>query len=571
MSSESVVDRLESWIDPLAPDEAEERDALDAFLTSTLPDGRGEILEHRAEFPEAELRAFAACGLVDALVPEAQGGRLDWARAMRLASRLAAHDLDVTLCLGGTVLGATPLLVAGTQEQLAQYFEPVRRGEMGGLALTEWKHGSDLLAGEARATPRDEHGRAVTLAEATHFMLSGEKSPTNNGTRGANVVVLARTSEDADAFTHTLFLVPRDAVGVLPGRKFSPMGFRNMDLSGVGLSGVTLPASAVVGKVGEGFAHTRQALSISRSGVAHMATGAAAAALGRAAKHVYARKLYGAPIAELGGVADLLATVTGRTIAAHALARVASRAVARFGPEARAWTSAAKLVCPDALEANVHDVGTLLGGRSLFVDDPFSRLRRSAPVLAIFDGSSQLQLDELWRYAGSWPDASPSEAAVRDAARALFDATRVPFDVRAPSDGDALRLVAPTSVLSATSRWLRPLGRAAAHVRERAGASRRATQREKFAVSRAAAELFTLSAISVCRAATDDDVARDVLGAALDEAAAKAGPRLASALLEIDGARVDASVLDLARDLVGLAALGPDARARLGKVVAALA
>lgn len=563
MQHATLVDAVEALVDPLAPDEAEECAALADFLARHLPEGRGEALEAAGEFPDGELRAFAREGFIEALVPVRAGGRLDWARAMRLATRLAAHDLDVTLCLGGTVLGATPLLVAGTDAQLADYFDPVRRGEMGGLALTEWAHGSDLLAGEARAAPLDERGEPAPLDRATHFSLTGVKSPTNNGTRGARVVVLARTSDDDGAFTHSLFVVPREATGLGAVEPFRPMGFRNMDLSGVRLEGVVLPASAVIGRPGEGFAHTRQALSISRSGVAHMASGASLGVAALAIEHAHARRLYGAPVASLGGAGALLAEITGRAVTAHALARVASRATARFGPEARAWTSAAKLVCPACFEENVHDAGTILGGRSLFVGEPLPRVRRAAPVLAIFDGSSQLQLDELFRYAAAWGEADG--ALVTDAARALFDAAPVRFDAAATDAGGLLAAIAPPSALAALGERASPLVRAAERIREHAGGARRAAQETKFAISRGAGELYALSALALCRLASDRADAHALLDASLDHATARAAPPLARSLVELAGPEPSPEVLDLARDLVALAVRGPAAREALAR------
>src|SRR5690606_9916571 len=132
---------------------------------------------------------------------------------------------------------------AGTVEQGAQYFGPVLRGEMGGLALTEWAHGSDLARGACRASPIDEAGASADEATAAAFVLRGEKSPTNNGAVAANLVVLARTADGEDAFAHTLFLVPRSAEGVCPVPRFDSLGYRTMDLSGVALRGVRLPRS----------------------------------------------------------------------------------------------------------------------------------------------------------------------------------------------------------------------------------------------------------------------------------------------------------------------------------------
>src|SRR6185295_11133304 len=118
---------------------------------------------------------------------------------------------------------------------------------------------------------------------------------------------------------------------------------------------------------------------------------------------------------ELAGVRMILARCFARACLATALSRRTARAVARWAVASRSLSCAAKLICPQLLEESVHDAGTLLGARSVLENLPFARLRRSTPVLAIFDGSSQLQLDELWRHTLTWTTQS-SHADVVEAA-----------------------------------------------------------------------------------------------------------------------------------------------------------
>src|SRR5262249_19111251 len=147
-----------------------------------------------------------------------QGGALDWARASRLTSRLAAQDVGLMLCLGGTVLASLPVIIAGNPEQRSRFFGRFRCGEMAGLGLSEWDHGSDLAAIEPVAEPLDEGGRTAPPESATHFRLRGAKAPINNGSRGGAVVVLARVAgvPGDPAFAMSLFLLERETPGLEP-------------------------------------------------------------------------------------------------------------------------------------------------------------------------------------------------------------------------------------------------------------------------------------------------------------------------------------------------------------------
>lgn len=575
----ALYDRIEQLVDPAPSEDAAALDACGRFARDVLPPGRGAALEARGEFPAAEIAALAAHGLTRELVPHDQGGALEWSRLTRLCGRLSAHDLDFALCVGGAVLGGLPVLVAGDSGHRAAYFAPLLRGEVGGLGLTEWAHGSDLLAGETTATPIDAAGATVPDAAATHFRLAGAKAPINNGTRGACLVLLARTRGGADApapsllelaRTQSLFLLPRATPGLAPHPRFTTIGHRNMDLSGAVLRDVVVPRSAVMGHVGDGFVHARRALEISRSGVAQMAVGPTLAALAFAIDHARTRRLYGAPIDELGGVRLLLARSFARACVTTALARRTARTVARFAVPGRALSCAAKLLCPIFLEETIAECGTLLGARSLMDDLPFARLRRAAPVLAIFDGSSQLQLDELWRHAAAWrPHGSLTEDRARAVLRMLAEPVRTGLDAHGDDAGEVAATTPPAMLgaLAASTREidLAPIAVAAEAIRGAATRLRTAPQQARFAVSDAAARVVAIAAIAEARAMASTPEQGAALGAALALWVAEQSAPLAASLVEIAPDRAED-----AHAVLKLATHGPRARDGAYAALAAL-
>jgi alkylation response protein AidB-like acyl-CoA dehydrogenase len=544
---------VEALVDPLPPQDAAAIDACTRFAHEVLPPGRVAALEAAREFPAAELAAFARHWLARELVPADLGGTFEWSRLTRLCARLAAHELDFTLCLGGAVLGALPVLVAGDAAQRSAYFGPIARGEMGGLGLTEWAHGSDVLAGEVVAAPIDASGNPVAIEAATHFRLDGDKAPINNGTRGANLVLLARTGGDDPAFAHSLFLVPRGTAGLQPHPPFATMGHRCMDLSGAVLRGAVLPRAAMLGAPGEGFFHARRTLEISRSGVAAMAVGATATALSLALEHARTRRLYGATIDQLGGVQALLARSFARLCASAALSRRAARSVAHAPVAARGLTCAAKYLCPILLEDTVADAGTVLGARSLMEDLPFARLRRSAPVLAVFDGSSQLQLDELWRHAAAWkePGTLTAEKA-RSLLHELASPAPAPFDPGRDDEGQNAATT-PAAMLSAIDALapelgLGPFAVAAAIVREAAGAARRGSQLTRFRISDVTARLWAAAALAEACVLAQHEAARSPLASALSLYLVEIAGLVATSLVELapDRAGEASAVLQVA-------------------------
>ena len=540
----SLYERVEKLVDPAPVEDEPELAAWVRRARDVLPPGRGAEIEASGVLPANELAALAADGLGGAFVPQDQGGALGWSRLTRICSRLAAHDLDFTLTLGGAVLGALPVLVAGEAHHRATYFAALGRGQMGGLGLTEWAHGSDILAGEVTAAPIDESGAPASLERATHFRLDGIKAPINNGTDGACLVILARTGAGDEAFAHSLFFLARPMPGLEPHTRFATLGHRAMDLGGAVLRGAIVPRAAMMGAAGNGFALSRRALEISRSGVAAMSLGPMATALSLALDHARARRLYGAPITELGGVRLLLGRSFARLVGGTALARRAARTVAKWAVPARGLSCAAKLVCPMLLEEIVADCGTLLGARSLMSDLPFARLRRSAPTLAIFDGSSQLQKDELWRHAAAWRAAGTLTKEDADAVlRTLGENEQSAFNPYGDDEGEvsATSPCAMLAVLASSTPELElaPIASLATYVRDAAARMRGAPQEQRFRVSDAAATIYAVTALAEAYVLADGDIARPAIRAALALYLADTAGSLAAALVAIAPARSD--------------------------------
>src|SRR4051794_34978805 len=113
---------VEELVDPIDSEDRSALERLDAFLNKHLGEARRAFLDGSSAFPADELAAFLSGPLGLELTPADQGGQLDWARAARITASLSAHHLGFTLCLGGTVLGALPVLVAGRPEQRGTFF-----------------------------------------------------------------------------------------------------------------------------------------------------------------------------------------------------------------------------------------------------------------------------------------------------------------------------------------------------------------------------------------------------------------------------------------------------------------
>ena len=184
---------------------------------------------------------FADLGLIGALLPPDVGGFGGTGEDIAVVFEKLGNGLVVEPFLASGVLGAHPIVVAGTEAQ---------------KALLEDVIGGTLLLALAHGEPdsRYETARVSTRAEQAGdgWRISGSKAVVINGDSADKLVVSARTSGEVDSESGiTLFLVDADAAGVTRRGYGTVDGGRAAEIK---LDGVSVPDDAVIGKPGKGFA-----------------------------------------------------------------------------------------------------------------------------------------------------------------------------------------------------------------------------------------------------------------------------------------------------------------------------
>jgi alkylation response protein AidB-like acyl-CoA dehydrogenase len=381
--------------------------AIRAHLTSA--EVRAELARCEAEerFPDRLVDELAALGL-PLLFAAAPGAPYTTAYHMNALNALAAGASgSLAISLGITGLALLPVYIAGTDEQLAVVRERVGAGAQAAMLLSEWSHGSDLLAGETRAE-RAPDGYRVT----------GEKQLINMVARAGLLMTLARTAPPAAGLAGagglSLFLIDRDdTVEALPRRRTLPVPAA--EIGGVRFRATHVPASRRIGPEGDGFRLVQAALVVSRGGISAFAAGTASRACALAFAYARERVLYGQPIAQLGPVAENLARMAALDLAAASLSVAAAAAVNALGQRAAHMTAVAKLVTCDLAERAVGEGRAVLSARSLLADLPYQQVVRDSMLYGVFDGTRHLMLDQVqWRVRRMARPAEPAEPARAD-------------------------------------------------------------------------------------------------------------------------------------------------------------
>ena len=358
----------------LGPEHAALSDRASAFASAEI--GRR---DEPADDPAARKEARALLGLL------AAGG---WLRPI--------FDLDLRACclireaLGEAspladavfalqALGTTPLLLSGTQAQKDRWIGPIARGTvMTAFAMTEPEAGSDV-GGIATTARRD----------GAHYVLDGAKTLISNAGIADLYVVFATTDRDRGAKGISAFLVPADA----PGFRFAGPQVLSAPhpLGELAFEGCRIPADALLGSEGRGYAVGLAALDRLRPTVAAAACGMAARALAESLAHVKRRRQFGTPLAQFQLVQQKLARMATDLAAARLLTYRAAYEKDQGQERITTEAAMAKSFATEMAQRAVDDAVQLFGGRGVLAEHPVDRLYRAVRSLRIYEGTTEIQ------------------------------------------------------------------------------------------------------------------------------------------------------------------------------------
>ena len=291
---------------------------------------------------------------------------------------LARHDglADFAFAMQG--LGTGALSLFGTQQQQS-WLTKTRVGKaISAFALSEPRSGSDVANMEMEA-----------VRDGDSYILSGEKTWISNGGIADLYIVFARTGEAPGAKGLSAFIVPADIKGLSIAERIEVIAPH--PLARLSFDKVRVPASALIGKPGDGFRIAMSVLDVFRSTVGAAALGFARRALDESIKRVAERELFGAPMAEMqmvqGHIADMALDVDAAALLVYRAAWTKDMGAARVTREA----AMAKLFATDKAQEVIDKAVQLHGGDGVRKGHIIESLYREIRALRIYEGASDVQ------------------------------------------------------------------------------------------------------------------------------------------------------------------------------------
>ena len=220
-------------------------------------------------------------------------------------------------------------------------------------------------------------------------MLNGEKTWISNGGIADVYTLFARTGEAPGARGLSAFIVPAGAPGFDITERLQVMAPH--PLATLRFTDCRVPATALIGKPGQGFAIAMSVLDVFRSTVAAAALGFARRALDEAVVRVRERHVQGRPLADLqmvqGHIADMAVEVDASALLVYRAAWLRDQGAARITREA----AMAKLFATDHAQRVIDRAVQLFGGDGVRQGMVVESLYREIRALRIYEGASDVQ------------------------------------------------------------------------------------------------------------------------------------------------------------------------------------
>jgi acyl-CoA dehydrogenase len=310
---------------------------------------------------------------------EGDAGRIDVRTLALIRETLARRSglADFAFAMQG--LGAGPLSLFGNPEQRKAWLPKTRSGNaIAAFALSEPASGSDV-ANIATVASRD----------GNDFVLDGEKTWISNGGIADFYIVFARTGEAPGARGLSAFIIEADSHGLTMAERLSTIAPH--PLARLRFEGCRVPASALVGRAGDGFKIAMATLDVFRTSVGAAALGFARRALDEALKRATNRHLFGAPLADLqmvqGHIADMALEIDAAALLIYRAAWAKDMGAARVTREA----AMAKLFATEAAQRVIDTAVQIHGGDGVRSGHPVETLYREIRALRIYEGASDVQ------------------------------------------------------------------------------------------------------------------------------------------------------------------------------------
>lgn len=338
--------------------------------------------DRTGRFPRELINRMAATGFLGGPIPKEYGGSgLDYLSHAIITEEVGRADSSLRTTLSVQVsLVALSLVRWGNEDQKRRYLPKLCAGSMlGCFGLTEPNAGSDPASMDTTA-----------VKQGAGWVLNGTKTWISNGTVADLALIFAQTDKAKGHHGIAAFLVEQATPGFATRPITDKLGLRASDTGELIFDDCSVPETALLGSVSEGFKIAMSALDNGRFSVAAGCVGIVQGCLDACAEYAKTRHQFGRPIGSFQLVQDMIARMAVDLDAARLLVFRAGH-LKNQGNAATVETSIAKYFASEAAVRAATDAVQIFGAYGYSEEAPVARYYRDAKVATIYEGTSQIQ------------------------------------------------------------------------------------------------------------------------------------------------------------------------------------
>ena len=357
------------------------RDTIRRFVEEEL-DPIADQVEEEDRIPDHVVERMRELGLFGMVIPEEYGGLgLSMLGVTVVMEELSRANLCFRIMITtNNGIGSLGLLLAGTEEQKRLHLPLMASGaRIGCFCLTEPEAGSDAAA-----------VRTTAVRDGDFYVLRGQKIWITNADIADYFTVMATVDRSRGSKGLTAFWIERDTPGLCVGRLEPKMGLHGTQVAEVVLDDCRVPASAVLGREGEGFKLAMRVLDHGRLSIAASSVGAAERLLEAMVEHATTREQFGRPIADNQAIQWMIADSATEIAAARLLVRDAAAKKDR-GERITVECSMAKLYATEMASRVADRAVQVFGGMGYIRGNIAERYFRDLRVYRLYEGTSEIQ------------------------------------------------------------------------------------------------------------------------------------------------------------------------------------
>ena len=346
---------------------------------------RVEEMDEKSKLDPAVIKQCFDLGLMGIETPEEFGG----AGSSFFTAILAVEELSRVDASVGVFVDVQNTLVNnafirwGNAEQKKKYLPQLAAEKVGAYALSEAGSGSDAFAMQTRAVDKGDH-----------FLLNGQKLWITNGNEAEIFVLFANANPEEGYRGITAFVIEKGFEGFAVGKKENKLGIRASSTTELILTDCKVPKENVLGEFGKGYKVSIETLNEGRIGIGAQMIGIARGALDAALAYTGERQQFGKPINQFQGVQFQLAEMAVQLEAARLMVYNAAR-MKDVGMNFVKEAAMAKLYSSRAAERISSLAIELYGGYGYVKDYPVEKYWRDSKIGAIYEGTSNMQLQTI--------------------------------------------------------------------------------------------------------------------------------------------------------------------------------